>query len=193
MRFLISIRRRPVLGFLSIRLRILGSGVRISSGAPVSIWDNSVISPFTSRASSCLVSGSNMEADNTRIFNLGSLLGSRRHAERRKGPPDYRVAICGVARWKRAGRGAAKPHWRYDQNQPAPHLPNVSSQRSRRTPRCGRRFVGRRRKAAYGPHFAAISAGGECQAAQLRSDLMIDVTSNNEIRLLDAAPAPVPS
>jgi len=122
-----------------------------------------------------------MEADCTRIFNLGSLLGSRHHPERRKGPPDYRVAICGVARWKRAGRGAAKPHWRYDQNQPAPHLPNVSSQRSRRTPQCGR------------TDRTFRAAGGECQAAQLRSDLMIDVTSNNEIRLLDAAPAPVPS
>jgi hypothetical protein len=34
MRFLISIRSRPAVGFLIIRLRIWGSGVRISSGAP---------------------------------------------------------------------------------------------------------------------------------------------------------------
>ena len=138
-------------------------------------------SPFTSRASSCLVRGSSMEADNTRIFNLGSLLGSRRHAERRKGPPDYRVAICGVARWKRAGRGAAKPHWRYDQNQPVPHLPNVSSQRSRRTPRCGRRFVGRRRKAAYGPNFSCRHSRRDLRRRRMPSratsiDLMIDET-----------------
>ena len=156
-----------------------------------------LFSPFTSRASSCLVRGSSMEADNTRIFNLGSLLGSRRHAERRKGPPDYRVAICGVARWKRAGRGAAKPHWRYDQNQPATCQTFRASGHVEHLDAGAGSWVGVVRRLTdrtfrAGTH-AAISAGGECQAAQLRSDLMIDVTSNNEIRLLDAAPAPVPS
>ena len=52
MRLLISIRRRPVVGFLSIRLRIWGSGVRISSGAPASSLSAQLFCPARRGAAS---------------------------------------------------------------------------------------------------------------------------------------------